>query len=223
MNKSAILQKTPRKTVPSVLPGGLVPKGNRVDTRTPISLWELLVWAYARQLVRYERCDGPVGAGRSRSATGRICDDLAAGAVIRGSSGPVASRAHVDAIVVHEWVMRLPPDERYLLIDTAERRAPPDWNPRFSDVVVRPVLRPNGEVKTLKDKRGKAIASLIEFEGVGDAERAERLRRARECYTKWWRVLKVLRDAMLAVDDLTRWRITGIGAEEAPFSTGLQL
>jgi hypothetical protein len=204
-----------------------------VDTRSPVPLWELLTWAYRRQMVRYACLEGYGPAGHARGGYDRVGEVLRIGATIR-TTGHGAPRydVHEDAIVVHDWVLRLAPRERDLVMRTAEAGAPPDWNPRLPPCRVVPLLKgawtfdnfkgPDGLAKPhalrrIVDKRGKWKASCIAYEGVGEAQKQARVALARRDYDLWHTALRVLRDAMVTQDDLKRWRITGVGAERTPW------
>lgn len=201
---------------------------------------ELLIWAYAKQLVRQMRERDTVASGpipSSWSSTGLVCRDLTAGAVIRGSSfRGDADRAHPDACAIDDFVLRMPPGDRDLLVRYAEasRHVPtmPDWNPRAPALIAVPVLRGQwsldtfrdgnghakaGAVKTLSGKRDKPVACLIVYEGFPQARADAMMRHARAVYETWHCALRILRAAMLAEDGLTRWRITGVGAEREPW------
>jgi hypothetical protein len=200
---------------------------------------ELLVWAYAKQMVRKLRSRDLVASGpipSSWSSTGLVCRDLTAGAVIRGSSFRGEETAHADAYAIDDFVMRMDREQRYLLVRYAEasRDVPsmPDWSPRTPALVVVPVLRGQwtvetfrdgngharaGAVKTLSGKRDKPVACLIDFEGFPQARADAMLQHARGVYEAWHCALRILRAAMLAEDGLTRWRITGVGAEREPW------
>ena len=207
-----------------------------VDTRSPATMVELLVWAYAKQMVRKLRSRDLVASGpipSSWSSTGLVCRDLTAGAVIRGSSfWGDAERAHRDAYAIDDFVMRLSRDERDLVVRYAERERAPDWSPRTPALIAVPVLRGQwtvetfrdgnghakaGAVKTISGKRDKPVACLIDFEGFPQARADAMMQHARAVYETWHCALRILRAAMLAEDGLTRWRITGVGAEREPW------
>lgn len=183
-------------------------------------MWGLLVWAYKRELVRF--CEGRVGRdvyqGGGGSNTSFICDMLEMGALI---SGPLAvvnkAPVHADAEWVHGLVKTLDRDEFWMIVTTAERELIPDWNPDIEPCWTRPVLRANGKPKHIVDTRGRPIACRLETGGV-DPWEANRLREAaRETYGRWFRLLAVMRDKIIEEDALTRWRLTGIGAEPMPW------
>jgi hypothetical protein len=205
-----------------------------VDTRSPATMVELLIWAYAKQRVRDARASdvasGPIPS--SWSTTGIVCRDLSCGAVIRGSGGAYVPVAHSDAHVIDDFVRRLPGDERGLVIRHAEARSAPEWSPCVPTLVAVPVLRGQwtldtfrdgnghakaGAVRTIAGKRDKPVACLINFEGY-PRERAEAAHSyARAVYEAWHCAVRILWSAMVAEDCLARWCITGVGAEREPW------
>ncbi|WP_127078398.1 hypothetical protein [Rhodomicrobium lacus] len=176
---------------------------------------ELLEWTYARQIV--QRDEGGFGPGEaSISATGRVCGDLATGAVIRAQGMKLGIKAHADAYTVHDFVRRLQAGERQLVMRCAEDERTPDWCPRCPPLRVVAELKA-GLPRTLKDRRGKPVACVIDYEGWPPARAEAALWHARATYETWHCALRILRDAMMAADALTRWRLTGIGAEREPW------
>ena len=156
--------------------------------------------------------------------------------MIRGSGRCGEARAHPDAYVIDDFVVRLDRDQHALVVRYAEasRQVPsmPDWSPRAPALVAVPVLRGQwtldtfrdgnghakaGAVKTLSGKRDKPVACLIAYEGFPQARAEAMLRHARDTYEAWHCALRILRTAMMAEDCLTRWRITGVGAEREPW------
>ena len=184
-------------------------------------MWELLQWAYAKQKVNFASDSGYSPCPPFISSTARVCGDLAAGAVIRGGVRGSGSTAHEDAYIIHDYVCRLFPAERDLVIQHAEKSAEPDWCPRLPELVVVPVMRGNGQVKMLKDKRGKAVACCIDYDGFPAARIAEAHAFAKRTYEQWHTALRILREAIMIADGLKRWRVTGVGAEREPWAVVL--
>lgn len=216
-----MLRQTPG-TVRTVLPA----TKSAADGRTAVTMWGLLVWAYKRELVRFggareagggEGPDGVLSMGRN---TRTICRMLAEGALIAGTAASAARLPvpiHADAEWVHGLVRTLDRDEYWLIVTTAEREAPPNWAPEIEAAWTRPVLRANGRPKHIVDAGGRVIACRLETGGV-DPWEANRIREeARETYARWFRLLAAMRDKIIEEDALTRWRVTGIGAEPMPW------
>lgn len=191
------------------------------DLRAATTMWGLLVWAYKRELVRY--CEGRVsdfshgGGGGSNAET--VCRALRSGMV---RSGPVARvtrvPVHPDAEWVHGLVRSLDRDEFWLIVRSAEAEQPPEWNPMIEPLRVVPLLKANGRPRMIVcpiEKR--PVACRIEVHGVPPAEAEATRQAARERYAHWHRLLWAMREKILEQDALTRWRVTGVGAEAEPW------
>lgn len=202
-------------TVPTVLPGRA-----REDT----TMWSLLVWAFKRELVRHctervSRDDWGSGGG-SNAAT--ICRMLETG--IAGS-GPVARvqrvPVHPDAEWVYGIVKTLDRDEFWLIVNTSENAVPPTWDPEIELARVVPVLKANGRPRMIVCPiERRPVACRIEIVGIPHDE-ANRMRAdARETYARWYRLLWAIREKIVEEGSLTRWNVTGIGAEPHPWGAG---
>lgn len=182
-----------------------------VDSRTPITMWELLVWAYKRQMVRYEvdRHEPEWRTGfRSTSATWRLGSAMAQGGGARGSINGAGTTAHPDAHLVHAHVMRLEPADRDLIIATAERGTPPDPNPVLPALRVVPVRKGGtGAPRMLYGKSGRPVACLIDYEGIPEQEARRIGQVARDTYARWRQAVLLLGCAILRQNSLSRWRV----------------
>jgi hypothetical protein len=205
-----------RRPVAKAAPAARAPAERRAAT----TMRALLVWAYKRELVRASE-----GIGRDRtgppggSNTSAVCRVLRSGIV---GSGPVARITHMpvhpDAERVHALVKRLDRDEFWLVVGCAEADAAPEWAPQFKPFRVVPVLRANGKPKMITCPRdGRPVACRIEIEGVSKDEIQRRTALARDRYSEWLRCLWMLREKMVEDDTLTRWHVTGLGAEAEPW------
>lgn len=193
-----------------------------VDSRTPITMWELLVWAYKRQMVRYEvdRHEPEWRTGfRSTSATWRLGSAMAEGGGARGSINGAGTTAHPDAHLVHAHVMRLEPADRDLIITTAERGTSPDPNPVLPALRVVPVRKGGtGGLRMLYGKSGRPVACLIDYEGIPEQEARQIEEVARETYSRWRKAVSRLRLEVETRNALHRWQVIGPGCR-SPRST----
>jgi hypothetical protein len=196
----------------------------KVDARTPITMWELLVWAYKRQMVHYEpeTADGPVMASGAPGLASLALLGLAGGDD-RWSVSAAGTTAHEDAHLVHSRVCLLAPADRELIISTAARGRPPIWDPPIPAFRVVPVRRGGtGGIRMIYGKSHRPIACLIDYEGVPDAEAVAIREAARATYARWWRLLRRVRLSLtLSAIPLARWRHAGIGAEREPWCSSL--
>jgi hypothetical protein len=192
-----------------------------MDVRTrrqSITMWALLVWAYKRQMVRYEvdRAARPCGAGRALLA--EFLRQRSGFAAERGCINGAGTTAHDDAHVVHAHVQALGSRERELIMATAEAGRPPEWNPAIPAFRVVPKRRAgNGAVQRIWSPSGNAVGCLIEYVGVPDHEAALIRRKARELYELWWRTLRRLRSALWVENSLTLWKVSQTGAPAEPW------
>lgn len=219
----SVLRQT-QGTVLTVLQASSGRKRGAGDGRQAATMWALLVWAYKRELVRH--CEGRIAADYAPSGsslglgrnTATICRMLEEGGLIHGGLAKAGRvPVHADAEWIHGLVRTLDRDEFWLIVSTAERDVPPDWNPHIEPAWTRGVFRANGKPKHILDERGRPIACRLETGGV-IPEEAERIREhARETYSRWFRLLAALRNKLVEEDALTRWRVTGIGAEPMPW------
>jgi hypothetical protein len=198
--------------------------------RQPTTMWNLLVWAYRRQMVQYET------DRHMEHRAGYLLDDIMAsqsGYAERGCINGAGTTAHDDAHVVHAHVMGLRPRAQDLLIHSASRAAPPNWNPPIPPLKITPlwkgppgrVERVNGVLTVLGSvyrlwRKGNPVGHLIAYEGVPEDE-AERIRqRARDAYTDWWQALRQVRLTMVHEHRLSLWRVSEMGAVDEPWNAG---
>lgn len=198
----------------------------RYDGRAEITMWGLLEWAYRREMVRF--------AGRSAwydqgggfmpiSQSGAVCAALRDGIAGRGAA-TINGRpsAHPDADFVEslvlQWLDGTP--DYWLLINAAEKGIFPDTNPARATLKVRPVVGKNGAVRMYLDPVSRRpTACLIYVTGETDAEYRSRVAEARLRWLDLVTIAMTLRDRLLEHDLLTRWRVTGLGIEEAPWES----
>lgn len=205
-----MLQKTPGTLLTVLAPG---------RQREAVTVWGLLVWAYKRELVRLMMGRVADVGGAGGSNTSAVCRVLESGIV---GSGPLARIAsfpvHADAEWLHGLVQRLDRDEFWMIVNTAERGEPPQWEPHIEPWRAEPVLRANGKPRMIVDPVSRRpVACMLRWHGHSTAEAAAMTDKAREAYRVWFGALWSLREKILEEDALTRWRITGLGAEPAPW------
>ena len=212
-------------TTNTKIPGGAVlerPAQRPVDGRTTITMWELLIWAYKRQMARYEvdRHEPEWQTGfASRSATWRTGMALSHGGHGRGTINGAGTTAHEDAHIVHTHVMRLEPADRDLIIRTAERGTPPNPNPILPPHRVVPVRKGGtGGIRMLYGKSGRPVACLIDYEGIPEHEARQIRQAAHDTCSQWARALQYLCREMLTRNIFKRWRVTGVNADRVPLS-----
>lgn len=193
--------------------------------KTAITLWALLVWAYRRQMVHYERDRAIALRGAARRpgslARGFLRPGQASVWAERGCINAAGTTAHTDAHIAHAHVWALGDTYRDILIKTAAASQPPVWNPEVPPLTVRPVLKPGtNQPRLIRDPRShRPVACEIVIEGYSpeeaDAIRAE----AREVYLGWWELLAELHHRMRNEDRFERWKISAIGVEREPWAT----
>jgi hypothetical protein len=177
-------------------------------------MWDLLVWAYKRQMVRYEtdRHEARWRTGFSAcSPSWTVGAALALGGHARGAINGAGTTAHEDAHLVHAHVLSLAPAPRDLIIRTAERGAPPDPEPVLPPCRVVPVRKGgSGGIRMLYGKSGRPVACLIDYEGIPEPEARAIREDARRTHERWRQALADLEAAMLTETRLSRWRVSGI-------------
>lgn len=219
-----------------------------IDTRTPITMWRLLVWAYKHELVRFAGTPPQLyDTWQHVSETGAVMAALQAGVAVRRAidgdwgraRGTINGRpsAHPDADVVH-WVVsrHFTTEEQWALIHAGESGEPPEWNPEVPPLRVVPVRNVRGKPKMLypadcrriaaevggdawHGSRNEPVACAIKVIGVNDSERARFLAQARLAYLDWWILLRHLRDRLVVENKLSRWRVTDVGLPMEPWET----
>lgn len=193
------------------------------DLRTPIDMWPLLVWAYKRQMVHYELPFGAELNGYASSWSHMMLGVVIDAPAGRGTINGAGTTAHPDAHVLHSVVCRLVPEHQRLIIATASKGKPPEWNPDLPPWRVVPVRKGGtGKIRMISDRRGKPTACMIDYEGVSDAEAKAIRANARQIYMDWWKQLRRLCLA-LQIDGhgMRRWKVAEIGAVRAPWNLPL--
>lgn len=200
------------------------------STPQPTTLVKLMTWAYRTNMVQYETdraYDWDTRRVVRLSSTYESRDIWA-----RGSINAAGTSAHADAHAVHSYVRQLPWLQSRLIVDSAAKGAPPNWNPDIAPFRVVPmwkgepgriervggILQVYGTVRRIW-RRGNAVGHLIAYEGM-PPELAERKRRlARDEYAAWWNGLQAVYEALRGVP-LELWQITEIGASREPWADG---
>lgn len=184
------------------------------SAKTPITMWALLIWAYKRQMVRYE-VDRALALEPAADGSRGLPGVAFWGE--RGCINGAGTTAHPDAHRVHAHVLRLPPARRDLVIKTAEQGLPPEWDPSIPPLRVIPMRKAGGAIKRIWNRSGNDVGCWITFEGVAEDEARMIRGAARDIYTCWWWALFAsYRDAWIE-DRLERWKISGIGVEREPW------
>ncbi len=187
-------------------------------TRTDTTLWELMIWAYQKQLVR--RGGRGVSLASVWSTTGLALRAMELGATVQGS-GSGASATPEDALTVAAVVDSLAQADRRLIVEHAELGAPPDWDPRLPAFRAVPVLK-NGSgalrmVYGRASRSSEPIACRIDYVGFDDA-RAESVRReARAMYDQLHGALVRVWPVLAVETALTHWRVTRLGLPARPW------
>lgn len=202
-------------------PSGLTSRAEA--RRTDITMRALLEWAYGAQKVHRGGGRGKMVAPNgysSMSATGAVLERLKLGCQVSGGGvGVKGSDCDQDALTVHCYVQWLASEERALVIRCAAVSAVPNWSPLIPPYACVPVPGRRGRpYKGIYDRHGNEVGCEVEYQGVPRRKAEERVRYAREIYGRWYSALAVLRDAVAAVDELRRWRVTGVGAEPVPWA-----
>jgi hypothetical protein len=105
-----------------------------------------------------------------------------------------------------------------MIVKAAEADAMPDWNPDIEPARVVPILKANGRPRMIVCPiERRPVACRIEVIGVSDDDAAAIRAKAREVYARWYRLLWAMRQTIYEEDTLTRWRVTGIGADPQPW------
>ena len=180
----------------------------------------LLIWSYANEKVRFSRpAAWSPKQGGAHSNADSVRRTLSLGAVIPGHGHNSRAACHDDADLVHSYVLQLVTDDYWLIVNAAEAGCAPDWNPDIELGQMEPVLTSDGKIKMLRDRKScRPIACLGRFVGLTPSQRQLLLDDAREKYARWWHLLWMLRETISAEDRLTRWQVTGVGAEREPWT-----
>jgi hypothetical protein len=186
-------------------------------------MWELIVWAYRRQMVQYE-VEGDDGPGMPQQAASFLSLIKLGLFETRRSEGwsinAAGTMAHEDAHEVHARVQALgDPDHRALIVGTGAAGSPPVWNPKIPPLRVVPVWKAGGSRLEMfyAEKGHRPLGCMIDYEGFTEEEARSIRQSAIESYQLWWRLLRVLRVGFIGDSSLTRWKVTGIGAAAEPW------
>lgn len=198
------------------------PVSGRPDTRTAITFWALLVWAYKNEQVRFAGVSAARGFDLATyCATQSVSAALRAGIVGRGGNGAVINgkpSAHHDADVVEALVSDLDREVQWAVIRSAEAGVMPVWDVPRRPLKVVPVLNVRGQPKMLyQPPRKEPIACLAQVVGTSEADHRLAVAEARCAYFDWYTALYRMRERLLEGDTLMRWTVTSIGAEPEPW------
>lgn len=216
--------------------------------RQDTTIWKLLTWSYRNQMVQYET-DRHWEFRLSRQDRS-ILDDLAGGEDAdpeieddgRGCINGAGTTAHADAHIVHAHVSDLRSVVRQLIVSSAAKGTPPDWNPALPasrvvpswmgqrghierkspalwDVVVRGKIRMHYGVTRKGKKSHEPNGCMIEYEGISDEEAARIRSDARRAYSEWWLALSNLSIRLRMEPRLRLWTVTEIGVQQRPWAT----
>lgn len=185
-------------------------------------MWQVLEWAYRSEMVRFARGDADYGTESSWSMTALVCARLETGIISYGSALGPTSAAHDDAFRVHWLVTTLDRPDYWLLVNAAERGMPPPVAPEAMEhAVVEPVLKANGRPRMIVCPiQRRPVACRVQVRGYTPEEIAAATRKCRESYARFVHLLTVMRDRLVADDNLTRWELTSIGVPAAPLAEG---
>jgi hypothetical protein len=193
----------------------------RVDSRRPVDVEQLLVWAIRDQRA-YVGDPLPPGVEllpRGHSADGVYAVQRAAALGVRidefGAGRLDASQVHPDAETIGAMLARLDPPLQLLMLRHARNASRPDWLPGAVPLEVRPVMvmRKGRMVPKVKYDRNRHPIGY-EMETI---DRRDEIRRARATYTRWHETLEVLAMALALPGLLVERRATGPEAPARPW------
>lgn len=198
------------------------------ENRSPITMWDFAVWAYAKEKVRF-LCGIEPGIDdaepRDFSQTGLVERALASGYAQRHMVNTIpllAPACHEDALALHGLVSTLGRDDLWLFVRAAENVTLPPWSVPEPDWRISPVLRKKGKVQHLYAAGNQPVACAVRcvgwiagFEPVSSyAEYVDLCESVRRRYARFVEICT----ALAVVDDyLCRWKITGTGVDAAPW------
>lgn len=215
----------------------------RQIAKSPASAWDLLVWAYRDEQVRF-LCGDDDGMPRAPgSILNSIRAALAGGIVTRGHGVTgFTPGAHEDALAIHALVVRLcnrrvtAKRDRdpvlwyeqsgeaarcfWMLVKHAEAGMPPVWDAKVPDLRTEMVKGKRGGPRMLypDPKRNDISACLVRFVGVTAEQRAAIRQKARDDWRKFHALVSELRtDMAVSMLLLSRWRVSGIGVHPEPW------
>lgn len=232
---------------PSVAPPGAEPDQRQAALlagRQPIGIWQLMLWAYGKEMVRFTcgtnfRLIGPEHSSMAWAMAAGQAGAVGSGCDTGLSANPCC---HDDALLVHGVVLDVIAAERNagindngeagrqafeLLVKQAEAAASPTWDVPAPVWRVVPVRRKNGKVKHLFNARNVAYACEVTCVGeiaalgllVHSHDDYRRIVDAAEArYSQWVRLLhRVIHMLMPNHERLKRWRLNGLGVEPVPW------
>lgn len=180
------------------------------------TVWDLLVWAYHKQMVQYEVDKHCEYAGHERAARPF---SMSSSWAERGCINGAGTTAHEDAHVIHAHVSELQPVAKALVIKTAARALPPRWHLSIAPLRVVPSRKGgSGNIRYLYSKSRNVIGCLIEYEGVPDDEAEAKREAARMVYSMWRDALACIFSSLQGVE-LERWELTKIGPPREPWKS----
>lgn len=214
---------------------------NLRGSKSAISVFDLTVWAYRRQMVQYEpqrqlEVASEYGIGPNFRAD--FIEDLLAGlgsgagdytgrGCVRGEGASADIRAHI----VHAHVRSLSSAAQIQIIKSAEKATPPNWDPYIAPFRVSPwwkgeggqleridgELTARGSFRKIWSKKGAWIGCYLVWEGTPPAIAAAIREQARRDYTTWWEGLAVLESGLSADPRLAAFAVKGVGAKREPW------
>lgn len=210
-----------------------------------LSVFDLTVWAYRRQMVQYE-VDRHLEfmPGRAR---GNLIEELLGGILGaragydgRGCINGAGTSAALAAHVIHAHVRRLASPAQILVIKSGASGKPPRWDPaippsrvvpvwigsagrierrsaKLWDVIVHGRLRMLYGVTRKGRKTHEPVGCAIDYAGTPPAIAEALHDEARRNYRIWWEALAWLEDILGIDPRLAGFRVDGIGARAEPW------
>lgn len=214
---------------------------NPTASKSTISVFELTVWAYRRQMVQYEpRRQLEVAAeyGIGPGFRADFVEDLLAGldghavdrtgrGCVRGEGASADARAHV----VHAHVRQLPSSAQIQIIKAGEKAAPPNWDPYVAPFRCRPQwngaggrleridgkMVARGKFRKWWSNKGKPLGCYLVWHGTPPAIAAAIREQAHRDYATWWDGLARLEPGLSADPRLAAFAVEGVGAKREPW------
>ena len=210
----------------------VMPRDKRKAVQRTVSVFELTIWAYRRQMVQYEvdrhpdflpeRFRGNLIEellGKKASISGRGC--------INGAGTSAALAAHV----IHAHVRKLSGAEQVQVISAAAKAKPPKWNPVVPAFQLIPMWKGRGGVlehvegklvargtfRKMWSKKGAWVGCWLDAKGTPPAIAEAIIEEARRNYRTWRDGLVKLHPGLTADPRLAEFKIEGIGAIKDPW------
>lgn len=209
---------------------------NLKEEKTPVTVFELTVWAYSTHMVQYEVDRHPEFL--PERWRGHLLDDLLGHLGRRqahdgrGSINGAGSTAAEAAHIIHAHVSRLASSAvRHLIITAGARAQPPRWNPVTPPYRLIPdwkgqrgrleridgMLVAQGAFRKIWSKKGQWIGCRLRDEGTPPVIAAAIIEKARADYCAWHGALMRLEPALAADPCLADLCVRGIGAPAEPW------